>query len=71
MAKKLHAGTIAELLDKIYAYEGWIKVEGESRSARAHTLWEFEINYDKNRFEGYRKAPRTVGLLYAKKNPGG
>lgn len=39
-AKTLKATTPADLLDKIYAAEGWLRAEGEVRSRRASTAYD-------------------------------
>ena len=37
--KKLTAAIAADLINKVYAAEGWTKVEGEVRTRRAQTVY--------------------------------
>lgn len=53
---KLSARTPADLLDAIYAYEGWVRVEGECRTKRVKTLWTLGSDVRKNRYTATRDA---------------
>lgn len=46
----LTAKSMADLLAAIYKREGWVRVAGESRTARAKTKYDLDLDYKKNVF---------------------
>jgi hypothetical protein len=48
---------MCELLAKIYAEEGWVRKSGESKTARAKTLYDIKMNPRANRLTATKKEP--------------
>lgn len=44
------AQSMADLLAKVYAREGWIRAAGESRTARVKAKYKLSIDYKLNKF---------------------
>ena len=55
MKKNITAKTPADLLDKIYKAEGWVRAEGEVRSLRAGVLYVFNRNNRQGMYIATRK----------------
>lgn len=51
------AKTPAELLANIYAYHGWRRAEGESRTKRVGSLFDITIDNERQQFVARRKDP--------------
>ncbi len=54
-AKIITARIPAELLDKIYAAEGWTRAEGETRIRRANALYTIARDNRRGRYVATRK----------------
>lgn len=52
----LTAKTMADLLAAIYKREGWVRVAGESKTARAKTKYDLALDHKKNIFTARIKA---------------
>lgn len=46
----IKARSMADLLAAIYEREGWTRAAGESRTARAKTKYDLDLDYKKNVF---------------------
>jgi hypothetical protein len=51
----LEARTMADLVSKIYAAEGWVRSRGESKIYRAQTAYKITIDHKGNRFVAVKK----------------
>ncbi len=52
---KITALTPDDLIRKIYAKEGWPRVEGENRVARCKALYEINTDWRKGRYVATRR----------------
>ena len=52
----LKARIPADLIDKVYAAEGWTKVEGEGRTARVKTLYDLGCDTRAGLYTATRRA---------------
>lgn len=50
MTKTITARSMADLIAKVFAKEGWVHQFGSSRTARVKTKYELAIDYKANRF---------------------
>ena len=55
MKKKITARIPADLLDKIYKAEGWVRVEGEVRARRAKTLYTLAVDHRRGMYVATQK----------------
>ena len=55
LSRIITAHTMADLLAKVYAAEGWVRAFGESKTARAKAAYDLGINHKGNRFTATRK----------------
>jgi len=51
----LTARSMADLLTKIYACEGWVRAAGESKTARVKSKYELALDYKANHFTATKK----------------